>query len=75
MIRNRSSRIMSPSTPAGKTAGFINQNQRIEIMEKEKRESCFPRPPFKKKHLAETLTIGFLAGVAATIGMFRLIKK
>lgn len=44
-------------------------------MEKEKRESCFPRPPFKKKHLAETLTIGFLAGVAATIGMFRLIKK
>jgi len=39
------------------------------------KESCFPRPPFKKKHLAETLTIGFLAGVAATIGMFRLIKK
>jgi hypothetical protein len=38
-------------------------------------EDCFPRPPFKKKHLAETLTIGFLAGIAATIGMFRLIKK
>jgi len=44
-------------------------------MEKEKKESCFPHPPFKKKHLAETLTIGFLAGVAATISLFKLIKK
>lgn len=44
-------------------------------MEKEKKESCFPRPPFKKKHLAETLTIGFLAGVAATISLFKLIKR
>ena len=44
-------------------------------MEKEKKESCFPRPPFKKKHLAETLTIGFLAGVAATITLFSIFKK
>ncbi len=44
-------------------------------MEKEKKESCFPRPPFKKKHLAETMTIGFLAGVAAAISMIKLIKK
>ena len=44
-------------------------------MEKEKKGSCFPRPPFKKKHLTETLTVGFIAGVAATISLFKLIKK
>jgi len=47
----------------------------FEIMEKEKKGSCFPRPPFKKKHLTETLTVGFIAGVAATISLFKLIKK
>ena len=61
--------------PGGFARRFFNHNQRIEIMEKEKKESCFPHPPFKKKHLAETLTIGFLAGVAATISLFKLIRK
>lgn len=44
-------------------------------MEKEKKTRCFPRPPFGQKYIIHTLTAGFLAGVAASISVFKLLKK
>lgn len=62
--------IYFPWFAAGEPAGFINHNQRIRNHETRERRKLLLTPPFKKKHLAETQTIGFLTGVPPLSGGF-----
>ncbi len=44
-------------------------------MEEEKKERCFPFGRCGKKAIIDALTVGFVTGVAAVIGLIKLIEK
>ncbi len=42
-------------------------------MEEEKKERCFPFGRYGKKAVIDALTVGFVTGVAAAVGLIKLI--
>ncbi|WP_177994518.1 hypothetical protein [Victivallis lenta] len=44
-------------------------------MEEEKKERCFPFRRCGRKAVLDALTIGFVTGAAAAIGLFKLLRK
>ena len=44
-------------------------------MDEEKRERCFPFGRCGKKAIIDALTIGFISGAAATVGLIKLIES
>lgn len=44
-------------------------------MEEEKKERCFPFWRCGRKAVIDALTVGFVTGVTAAIGLIKLIEK
>lgn len=43
-------------------------------MEEEKKERCFPFWRYGRKAVIDALTVGFISGAAATVGLLKLIE-